>query len=58
MRTHADYRKFDDTLRMVIDISAQQSEAITCYLDSLYKKGLLFYGLHNSKDSLMTCYVD
>ena len=58
MRTHADYRKFDDSLRMVIDISVEQNEALRKYLDSLYKEGLIFYGLHQSDDSLMTCYVD
>jgi hypothetical protein len=52
MRTHADYRKFDDTLRMVIDISLEQSEAITRYLDSLYIEKLIFYGLHKSKPLL------
>lgn len=58
MRTHADYRKFDDVLRMVIDISREQLEAITQYLESLRNEGHIYYGLHRSSDSLMTCYVD
>ena len=58
MRTHADYRKFDDVLRMVVDISKEQLESITHYLESLRKEGRIYYGLHTSNDSLMTCYVD
>jgi hypothetical protein len=58
MRTHADYRKFDDALRMVIDVSVEHNAAILDYLEELYQQGQIFYGSHESQDSLMTCYVD
>lgn len=58
LRTHADYQKFDGVLRMVIDVSLSQCDAIEQYLDSLEKDKIIFYGLHSSKESLMTCYVD
>lgn len=58
MRTHSDYRKFDDMLRMIIDCTHEQVEEIRTYLESQYKAGNLFYGLHESENSLMTCYVD
>jgi len=57
MRVHSDYRKFDDMLRMVIDCSDKQIEVIREYLETLYQNGNIFYGLFESKASLMTCYV-
>lgn len=58
MRTHSDYRKFDDMLRMIIDCTEDQVSDIRTYLEAQYKDGKLFYGLHESENSLMTCYVD
>ncbi len=58
MRVHADYRKFDDMLRMVIDVSAEQSTAIAKLLEKQYAAGELYYGLHRSESSLITCFVD
>ena len=58
MRAHADYRKFDDVLRMVIDVSLEQYESIQKYLETLQREGTIYYGLHASDDSLMTRYVD
>ncbi len=57
MRTHADYRKFDDVLRMVLDCSEHQIQEIEKYLESRYKDGQLLYGTHRSNTALMTCYV-
>lgn len=57
MRVHSDYRKFDDMLRMVIDCSPGDIEKLRTYLDREYRQGYLFYGLHESENSLMTCYV-
>ncbi len=57
MRVHADHRKFDDMLRMVIDCSEEQQAAIEACLDAAYKRGEAFYGLHASEEALMTCYV-
>jgi hypothetical protein len=58
MRVHADYRKFDDMLRMVIDVSAAQSASLTALLEEGHKAGTLYYGLHRSDSSLITCFVD
>ena len=54
---HSDYRKFDDALRMIIDCSITQVEEIRRFLEDQYQQGKLFYGLHLSDESLMTCYV-
>lgn len=55
---HSDYRKFDDALRLVIDCSAEQIEVIRAALERRRLAGELFYGLHISRDALMTCHVD
>ena len=57
MRTHADFRKFDDVLRMVLDCSEEQIQEIEQYLEAQYQKGLLYYGMYLSNTALMTCYV-
>ena len=57
MRTHADFRKFDDVLRMVLDCSEEQVKEINHYLEDQYNAGHLFYGLFCSSTALMTCYV-
>jgi len=57
MRTHSDYRKFDDMLRMVIDCTPEQTKAIQELLESFRKEGRLFYGIFESDACLMTCFV-
>jgi len=56
MRDHSDFRKFDDTLRMVIDCSESEKKEILGFLDSNREK--VYYGHHESNEALMTCYVD
>ena len=58
MRSHSDYRKFDDLLRMVIDCSLEELASIRGYLEEEFKKGEVFFGLHETDASLMTCFVD
>ncbi|MCR4316879.1 MAG: DUF3095 domain-containing protein [Planctomycetes bacterium] len=57
MRTHSDYRKFDDALRMVLDCTEAQVELMREKLDALHERGEIFYGTHESDNCLMTCYV-
>jgi hypothetical protein len=54
---HCDYRKFDDTLRMIIDCSPAQAAELRDFLEGLRAEGLVFYGVHEASASLMTCYV-
>lgn len=56
--THSDYRKFDDMLRMIIDCSTDQVTQIESYLEQLHNDGKVCYGMHESDNSLMTCFVD
>ena len=56
MRTHADHRKFDDMIRMVIDCTPDQADAIEQYLQGLYDDGRqVFFGVQRSQHTLMTC---
>jgi len=55
MTEYSDYRKFDDALRMVIDCSKEQVERLRMYLEEHRQKGDLYYGMHLSESSLMTC---
>ncbi|MDX6768416.1 MAG: DUF3095 family protein [Elusimicrobiota bacterium] len=57
MAAHSDFRKFDDTLRMVVDCSARQAADIRDFLAGLHAAGEVVYGLHESDEALMTCFV-
>ena len=54
---HSDYRKYADSLRMVIDCTDAQAEAIRAMLDSEWKKRTIDYGTHIASAALMTCFV-
>jgi hypothetical protein len=57
MRYHSDYRKFDDTLRLVLDCSEEQAAGLEAVLEAARSAGLIHYGLHRSDAALMTCFV-
>lgn len=53
----SDFRKFDDTLRMVITGTEAQRDSLTNYLEAKYEAGSLAYGLHVTDRALVTCVV-
>lgn len=55
--THSDFRKFDETLRMVIDCSPEMQEAIRALLERERAAGTIYFGLHASSTALMTCFL-
>lgn len=57
LQLNTDFRKFDDTLRLVLDLSQAQTDALAAYLDGEYAHGSLVYGLHSAPSALMTCLV-
>ena len=57
VETNADFRKFDDMLRMVLDCSETQASRLEALLEDHYQKGHLYYGIHKSTEALMTCLV-
>lgn len=58
MGRHSDYRKFDDSLRMIIDCTFGQVMQIKELLDGLHRDGQIYYGCHESNQTLMTCFFN
>ena len=56
-QTHSDFRKYDGTLRMVLDCTDAQAAAVGERLEALRQEGRIHYGLHASAEALMTCMV-
>jgi hypothetical protein len=54
---NADFRKFDGSLKMVVDGTSSQEEKIRQYLEEQRLQGRLIYGLHRSSEAIMTCLV-
>lgn len=52
-----DCLKFDNALRLVMDVTKEQQAALEEYLESLYRAGKVFYGVHAASAALMTCMV-
>ncbi len=57
LRSNTDYRRFDDTLRILLDCSTDQAAAIEAMLQDRAGRGELKFGLHRSASALMTCLV-
>ena len=57
MVENTDFRKFDGMLRMVIDGSEAQYRDLYEYLDGQHHDGRLVYGMHRSREALLTCIV-
>lgn len=57
MIANSDVRKFDGMLRMVMDGSDAQFEALRGYLEAQHRDGRLVYGMHKSREALVTCIV-
>lgn len=54
---NADFRKFDGMLRMVMDGSEAQAERLQTFLESEFRNRTLVYGVHKSREALVTCIV-
>jgi len=54
---HSDYRKYADSLRMVIDCTKDEANAIRASLDAEWRRGAIDYGTHIASAALMTCFV-
>jgi hypothetical protein len=53
----SDFRKFDDGLKMTVDLDDVQLGRIETILQSAAKSGICRYGLHRQSEALMTCIV-
>lgn len=54
---NTDFRKFDEALRMVVDVSPEQVTQLTAYLEAQYQARRLAYGIHLSESALITCMI-
>ena len=57
MVENSDVRKFDGVLRMVMDGSEAQYRDLHSYLEGQHREGRLAYGMHKSREALVTCIV-
>jgi hypothetical protein len=54
---NTDFRKFDETLRMVLDLSESEVGALETYLEAERAAGRIAYGIHRASSALVTCFV-
>jgi hypothetical protein len=54
---NSDFRKFDDGLKMTVDIDAQRLNLIRDLLEKAQADGVARFGLHSQTSALMTCFV-
>ncbi len=54
---NADFRKFDDGLKMTLDCDQPTLRRITQALDAARAGGKIRYGIHSQQEAMMTCFV-
>jgi hypothetical protein len=54
---NTDFRKFDEAIRMVLDLSGEQLAVIEAELERARSEGHLVYGVHRAPSALITCYL-
>ena len=54
---NSDFRKFDGMLRMVMDGSEVQYDRLRSYLQAQFEARRLVFGMHKSREALVTCIV-
>ncbi len=55
---NTDFRKFDNVLRMHLDLRRGQLDRLKQVLQEAEDSGYLVYGIHTADHSLMTCVID
>jgi hypothetical protein len=54
---NSDFRKFDDSLRMVLDCTPELADEIEEYLKSAAADGVVRFGTHRQAAAMMTCFT-
>ena len=54
---NSDFRKFDDSLRMVLDCTPALADEIEKHLTACAAKGIVRYGTHRQHAAMMTCFT-
>jgi len=57
VRRNTDFRKFDDVLRLTLDVTPDQAGRIETLLEAEFRAGRLIYGYHTAETALMTCLI-
>jgi hypothetical protein len=57
LAANSDFRKFDDGLKMTIDVDGKRLARITARLQEAERQGTCRFGLHRQQSALMTCFV-
>lgn len=57
LAANSDFRKFDDGLKMTIDVDAAHLKRIEARLQQAEAEGVCRFGLHRQDSALMTCFV-
>lgn len=54
---NSDYRRYDDVLRLTLDCTPAQIDAVEVLLKSAYDRDEVYFGLHRQSHALITCLV-
>jgi hypothetical protein len=54
---NSDFRKFDDSLRMVLDCTPELAGEIEDYLKAAQADGVVRFGTHKQNAAMMTCFA-
>ncbi len=54
---NTDFMKFENALKLVMDIPFDRKEQLERYLQGLHESGKIFYGIHTAPAAMMTCLV-
>ncbi|MGF9694604.1 DUF3095 domain-containing protein [Rhizobium sp. 0TCS1.26] len=54
---NSDFRKFDDGLKMTVDVDEPHRQRLEALLEQAERDGICHYGLHRQNSALMTCLV-
>jgi hypothetical protein len=54
---NADFRKFDDGLKMTIDCDFAARDRILAVLEAAQRKGIIRFGTSEQSEAMMTCIV-
>lgn len=57
VQANADYRRFDDSLRLILDCSPSQISQMTQLLEQQHRLRNIAYGIHKTGHAQMTCLV-
>ncbi|NTE87010.1 DUF3095 domain-containing protein [Agrobacterium rubi] len=55
--SNTDFRKFDDGLKMTVDVDPKRLDRIKARLEDAAGEGICYFGLHEQDTALMTCIV-